>query len=189
MSLCAGAQADGGEPYQELSEQRPCPTQRAASPLGSCCSPGDHPSLSRGDNKALLPVSWADACVPGRAQNCMQQHEYSISTSLEKLSMDATNPRSFTPFQPVHRNLCFHKLRWITVDWRVRNRDSHTPDIQLNSWWISRVQPLKLTGSVGLHFGFLFQEPNTLHSNFSTPRDGFGGTQCVNSPGTRTRII
>ena len=46
-ALDAGSQADGGEPYQEWSEQRPCPALRAASPLGSCCSLGDHPSLSR----------------------------------------------------------------------------------------------------------------------------------------------
>ena len=49
------------------------------------------------DNKAPLPVSWDDACVPGRAQNCMKRHEYNTSTSLEKFSMDATDPRSFTP--------------------------------------------------------------------------------------------
>ena len=41
------AQADGGEPFQELSEQRPCPALRAALPLGSCCSLGDYPSVSR----------------------------------------------------------------------------------------------------------------------------------------------
>ena len=46
-ALDAGAQADGGEPHQELSEQRPCPALRAASPLGSYWSPGDHPSLFR----------------------------------------------------------------------------------------------------------------------------------------------
>ena len=57
------------------------------------------------DNKALFPVSWDDACVPGRAQNCMQRHEYSIFTSLEKFSMDATDPWSLIPFQPVHRSL------------------------------------------------------------------------------------
>ena len=95
-------------PYQKLSEQRPCLALRAASPLGSCCSLGDHPSLSREDNKAPLPISWDDACVPGRAQNCIRRHEYSISTSFEKFSMDATDPRSFTTFQPVHRSLCFH---------------------------------------------------------------------------------
>ena len=85
-------------------------------------------------DKAPLTVSWDDACVPGRAQNCMPQHEYSIFTSLEKFSVDATEHRSFTSFQPVQRSLCFHKKRWITVDWRVCNRDSNTPDIQLNSW-------------------------------------------------------
>ena len=56
-----------------------------------------------------LPVSWNDTCVPGRAQNCMQRQEYSNSTSLEKFSMDATDRRSFIPFQPVHRSLCFQK--------------------------------------------------------------------------------
>ena len=134
------------------------------------------------DNKAPLPVSWDDACVPGRAQNCRQQHEYSISTSLEKFSMDATDPRSFTPFQPVHHSLCFHKRRWTTVDWRVSNSYCNTTDIQLDSWWISLVQPLKVTGPAGLQFGLLCQEPPTLCSNCSTPRDGLGGKQCTNSP-------
>ena len=110
------------------------------------------PLLER-DTKAALAVCWDDAFVPGRAQNCMQRHEYSISTSLEKLSMDATDPRSFTPFQPVHRSMCFHKRRWTTVDWRVSNRDCNTTDIQLDSWWISLEQPLKLASPVGLHFG------------------------------------
>ena len=32
----------------------------------------------------------------------------------------------FTPFQPVHRSLCFHKQKWITFDWRISNRDSNT---------------------------------------------------------------
>ena len=50
------------------------------------------------DNKAPLPFNWEDACVPGRAQNCMQRDEYSISTSLEKFSMDVTDPWSFTHF-------------------------------------------------------------------------------------------
>ena len=57
------------------------------------------------DNKAPLLVNWDYASVPGRAQNCMQRHECSISTSLEKFSMDATDPWSFTPFQPVHHSL------------------------------------------------------------------------------------
>ena len=91
-----------------------------------------------------------------------------------KFSMDATDPWSFTPFQPVHRSLCFHKQRWTTVGWRVNNRDCNTPDVQLNRWWISLVQPLKGTGPAGLHFGLLFQEPTTLCSNCSTPRDGLG---------------
>ena len=140
------------------------------------------------DNKAPLPVSWDDACVPGRAQNCMQRLKCSIPTSLEKFSMDATDPRSFTPFQPVHRSLCFHKRRWITVDWRVSNRNSNTPDIQLNSYWVSLVQPLKVIGPAGFHFRHLWQEPTTLCSNSSTPRDGLGGTHCTNSPVSRTRI-
>ena len=140
------------------------------------------------DNKAPLPVSWDDACVPGRAQDCMQRHEYSISTSLEKFSMDATDPWSFTPFQLVHRSLCFHKRRWTPDDWRVSNRDCNTPDIQLDSWWISLVQPLKVTGPAGLHFRLLCQEPNTLCSNCSTPRVGLGGTQCANFPVSRMRI-
>uniref|UniRef100_A0A8C4QQV7 SRCR domain-containing protein n=1 Tax=Eptatretus burgeri TaxID=7764 RepID=A0A8C4QQV7_EPTBU len=28
-----------------------------------------------------------------------------------------SDPRSFTPFQLVHRGLCLHKRRWTTVDW------------------------------------------------------------------------
>ena len=60
--------------------------------------------------------------------------------------------------------------------------DNHTPDIQIESWWINRVQSLKVTGPVGLQFGLLCQEHTTLRSNCSTPRDGLGGTQCVNSP-------
>uniref|UniRef100_A0A8C4PY06 Uncharacterized protein n=1 Tax=Eptatretus burgeri TaxID=7764 RepID=A0A8C4PY06_EPTBU len=31
-------------------------------------------------------------------------------------------------------------------------------------------------------------EPTTFHSNCSTPSDGLGGTQCVNSPVSRMRI-
>ena len=68
---------------------------------------------------------------------------------------------------------CFHK-KWTTVDWRVSNGDSNTPYIQLNSWWISLVQPLKLSGPTGLHFGLLCQDPTTLCSNCCTPRDGLG---------------
>ena len=82
----------------------------------------------------------------------MQRHECSISTSLEKFSMDATDPWSFTQFQSVHHSLCFHKRWWTTVDWRVSNSDCNTPDIQLDSWWISLVQPLKVTGPADLHF-------------------------------------
>ena len=140
------------------------------------------------DSKASLPVSWDDACVPGRAQNCMQRHEYSISTSLEKFNMDATDPRSFTPLNLVYHILCFHKRRWITVDWRVSNRDSNTPDVQLDSWWISLVQPLKVTDPAGLYFGLLSQQRTTLRSNCSILRDGLGGTQWVNSPESRMRI-
>ena len=125
------------------------------------------------DNKAPLPFSWDDACVPGRAQNCTQRHEYSISTSLEKISMDATDPWSFTPFQQVNRSLCFHKRRWITVDWRVSNRDSNTPDILLNSWWVILVQPLKVTSTAGLHFRLFCQEHTTLLSYCSTLRQWF----------------
>ena len=66
--------------------------------------------------------------------------------------------------------------------------DSNTLDIQLNSWWISLVQLLKVTGPVGLLFGLLCQEPTTIPSNCSTPKDGLGGMQCINSPEKRTRI-
>jgi len=97
-------------------------------------------------------------------------------------------PEALPPFQPVHCSLCFHKQRWTTVDWKASNRDCNTPDIQLDSWWISLVQPLKVTGLAGLHFGFLCQEPTTLCSNCSTLWDGLGGTQRVNSPVSRTRI-
>ena len=132
-ALGAGALADGGEPYQELSEQRPCPALRAASPSVDSAVLAITLPFPERDNKAPLLVSVDDACVPGKAQNCMQRHKYSISTSLEKFSMDATDPSGFTPFHLVYRSLCFHKQRWITVDWRVSNRDSNTPDIQLNS--------------------------------------------------------
>jgi len=57
------------------------------------------------DNKVCLSVSCDDAYVPGRTQNCIQQHEYSISTSFEKFSMDATDARSCNPFQLVHHSL------------------------------------------------------------------------------------
>jgi len=67
------------------------------------------------DNNASLPVSWDVACVPGRAQNCMQRHEY-VSTSLEKFTMDGTDPKSFTTFQLVHRSPCFCRRWWITFD-------------------------------------------------------------------------
>ena len=42
-----------------------------------------------------MPVFQAET-----VQNCMQRHECSISTSLEKFSMDGTDPWSFTQFQP-----------------------------------------------------------------------------------------
>ena len=74
------------------------------------------------------------------------------------------------------------------VDLSVSNRDSNTPDIQHDSWWISLVQMLKVTGPAGLLFGLHCQYPTTLHSNCSTLRDGLGGTQCVNSAVRRTRI-
>ena len=66
----------------------------------------------------------------------------------------------------------FHKRRWTIVDWRVSNRDCNTLDVQLDSWWIRLVQPLKVTGPAGLHFRLLCQEPTTLCSNCSAPRDG-----------------
>ena len=114
-----------------------------------------------------------------------------------------TDPRSFTPFQPVHRSLCFHKWKCTAVDWSVSNRESNTPDIQLDSWWISLVQPLKATGTAGLHFGLLWQEPTTHCSNYSPPKNGvvllgsvklwvyppnkiLGGTQCAKRITLRT---
>ena len=39
------------------------------------------------------------------------------------------------------------------------------------------VQPLKVTGPTGLHFGLLCQEPTTLCSNCSTLRDGLGESE------------
>ena len=68
-------------------------------------------------------------------------------------------PGALPPFQPVHRSLCFHKRRWVTVDLRISNRDCNTPDIQLDSRWISLVHPLKVTGPAGLHLRLLCQEP------------------------------
>ena len=97
-----------------------------------------------------------------------------MSTSLEKFAMDATDPGSFTPLQLAHCSLCFHKLRWLIVEWMVSNGGSNTTDMQLNSCWVSLVQPLKVTSLAGLHFGFLCQEPTTLRSKCSSPRDGLG---------------
>ena len=97
-------------------------------------------------------------------------------------------PGALPHFNRFTEVLCFHERRWTTVDWRVSNRDCNTSDVQLDSWWISLVQPLKVTGPAGLHFGILCQEPIFLCSNCSTPRDGIGGTQCMNSPVSRTRI-
>ena len=88
--------------------------------------------------------------------------------------MDAADPWSFTPIQLVHRSLCFHKQKWTTVDWRVSSSYYNTPDVQLDSWWISLVQLLKVTGPADLHFGLLCQEATTLCSNCSTPRDALG---------------
>ena len=132
-ALDTGAQADGGKPDQELSEQRLCPALRAASPL---CrrSPDDHPSLYSEGQQGLSSSHLGGCLFSKQSTELHAKYEYSISTSLEKFSMDATNPRSFTPFQPVHHSLCFHKRRSITGDWRVYNRDSNTPDIQLNSY-------------------------------------------------------
>ena len=42
-----------------------------------------------------------------------------------------------------------------SVDWRVSNRDSNITDVELNKWWVSLVQLLKVTGPAGLHFGLL----------------------------------
>ena len=50
------------------------------------------------DNEVPFPVSWDDASAPNRVQNCMQQCQFGISTSLEKFNMDATDPSGFTPF-------------------------------------------------------------------------------------------
>ena len=66
--------------------------------------------------------------------------------------------------------------------------DCNTPDIQHNSWWISLAQPLNVTGPAGLHFRLLCQEPTTLRSNSSAPRNTLGGTQCTDFPGSRIRI-
>ena len=146
-TLCAGAQADGGEPHQELSEQRPCPALRAVSPSVVVAVLVITLPFPERANRAPLPVSWDDACVPGRAQNCMQLHECSIYMSLKKF----TDQRSFTPFLVVHCSLLFHKQKWITVDWRVSNRDRHTPDIQVDQ---PGTAP-KVTGPAGLHFRLL----------------------------------
>jgi len=65
------------------------------------------------DNKAPLIISWDDACIQGRAQNCMQQHEHSISNSLEKFSMDATDPRNFTPISTGSPQFMFPQMKVI----------------------------------------------------------------------------
>ena len=57
---------------------------------------------------------------------------------------------------------CFHKRRWTTFDWMVSNRDGNTPDIQLNSWWISLLQPLKVTVPVCLHSDSSVKSPHPL---------------------------
>ena len=108
----------------------------------------------------------------------------SISTSLEKFSMDATNPRSFAPF---HRSLCFHKRRWTLLigGSAIRIVTPLTSNLTAGgSAWYSR----SVTGPAGLHFGLLCQEPTTLCSKYSTPRDRLGGTQCANSPLSKMRI-
>ena len=80
--------------------------------------------------------------------------------ALRRSAMMPQIPRALPLFQLGHCSLCFHKRRWTTVDRSVSNRDCNTPDIQLDSWWISLV--------------LLCQEPTTLCSNCSSPRDGLG---------------
>ena len=46
--------------------------------------------------------------------------------------------------------------------------DISTPDVQLDIWWISLVQLLKVTGAVCLHFRLFCQEPTTLCSHCNT---------------------
>ena len=123
------------------------------------------------DKKAPLTISWDDACVPGRAQNCMQRHEYSISISLEKFSMHATDPRSFTPISTGSPQPVFPQREGGLQLIGGSAIGIVTPGIQFNSWWISLVEPLKVIGTVGLHFQILCQEPTTFCSNCSTPRD------------------
>ena len=47
----------------------------------------------------MMPVFQAEH------RTACNDNEYSISTSLEKFSMDATDLRTFTPFQLVHHSL------------------------------------------------------------------------------------
>jgi len=63
------------------------------------------------DNKAPLPVSWDNACVPGRAQTCMQWHGTAFPPALRSSTWMPQIPGALPPFQPVHRILCFHKRR------------------------------------------------------------------------------
>ena len=142
-------QADGGEPDQELSEQRPCPAPRATPPLNSCCSPGDHPSLSREGQRPSS--SQLGLCLYFKEhKTACNSTNTAFPPALRSPAWMPQIPEDLPPFRPVHRSPYFHKRRWVTVDWRVSNRDSNTPEIQLNSWWVSLVQPLKVTGSMDL---------------------------------------
>ena len=98
------------------------------------------------DNKAPLAVSWDDACVPGRAQNCMQRRESSISTSLEKFSMDATNPWSFTPISTSSPQPVFPQ-RKVDASTKFCPKHNHKVNcLKMHLWVHFLPQPPKVDG-------------------------------------------
>ena len=132
------------------------------------------------DNKVPLPVSWNDACAPEHRTACND-----MSTAiLPALTSSAWMPQITGALPP---------LNWFTAACVSTNEGGsqliggsaigivYTPNIQINSWWVSLVQPFNVTGPAGLHFGLLCQAPIILLSNCSIPRDRLGGMQCMNS--------
>ncbi|KAG2460270.1 STXA protein, partial [Polypterus senegalus] len=57
------------------------------------------------DDKSHFPIGWDDDCLPNGSKDCLQCQEDSLTTSLEKFTLDTTDPCSLPYHQLVH-HLC-----------------------------------------------------------------------------------
>ena len=184
-ALGAGPQANGGKPDQELSEQRLRAAPRAVIPR-SLLPPWRSPfPYQRGTTRPFFQSVGMMPVFQAEQRTACNDMSTAFPAALRRSTWMPQSP-SLPHFNRV--NQCFHKQRWITVDWRVCKRDSKPLTPNSIAGWNSLVQLHKVAGPAGLHVGLLCEEPTTLRSNCSTLRDGLGGTQGTNSPVSRTRI-